>query len=65
MQLQLLGHMIIRIDNFVIKSIPETNYIEIIKNITQDDSKYSHFEVDRDWINHTNKFLINGNYSQE
>jgi serine-type D-Ala-D-Ala carboxypeptidase/endopeptidase (penicillin-binding protein 4) len=51
-------------DNFVIKSIPETNYIEIIKNITQDDSKSSRFEVDRDWINHTNKFLINGNFSK-
>ena len=51
-------------NNFVIKSIPETNYIELLQSITQGDSKDSHFDIDRDWINRTNKFLINGNFSK-
>lgn len=51
-------------NKFVVNSIPETNYIEVIKNFTQDDSKDSHFDVDRDWINRTNKFFINGNFSK-
>jgi D-alanyl-D-alanine carboxypeptidase/D-alanyl-D-alanine-endopeptidase (penicillin-binding protein 4) len=51
-------------NKFVVKSVPETDYVEITQNITREDSKNSHFDVDRDWINRTNKFLINGNFSK-
>jgi D-alanyl-D-alanine carboxypeptidase/D-alanyl-D-alanine-endopeptidase (penicillin-binding protein 4) len=51
-------------NKFVVKSVPETDYIEITQNITWEDSKNSHFDVNRDWINRTNKFFVTGNFSK-
>ena len=46
-------------------SIPETNYIEIINDVNIDTSDGdTRVVVDRDWINRTNKFLVNGNFSK-
>ena len=48
-----------------VKSYPETNYIELIPNVTYNEEVKHQLNVDRDWINRTNKFFINGNISQK
>jgi D-alanyl-D-alanine carboxypeptidase/D-alanyl-D-alanine-endopeptidase (penicillin-binding protein 4) len=47
-----------------IKSIQETKYIEIVQNVTAGEDKKFDLRVDRDWINRTNRFLVQGNFSK-
>jgi D-alanyl-D-alanine carboxypeptidase/D-alanyl-D-alanine-endopeptidase (penicillin-binding protein 4) len=51
-------------NKFVFSSIPETKYIDIVprKNSAGNESK-SRFRIDRDWINRTNKFIVEGTNS--
>ncbi len=46
-------------------SIPKTNYIELIQNVTYNDEVKHQLNVDRDWINRINKFIISGNISKK
>ncbi|NWF89506.1 MAG: D-alanyl-D-alanine carboxypeptidase/D-alanyl-D-alanine-endopeptidase [Ignavibacteriaceae bacterium] len=49
----------------IFNSIPETEYIQIIENIKIDSlTRKSSFRVQRDWINRTNKFFIDGVIAQ-
>lgn len=50
-------------NQLMVKSIPETNYIETINKVTADDTKAAELKIDRDWINRTNKFIVEGNIS--
>ncbi len=50
---------------FIVRSIPETNYIEIINKVALDDTKTLHFNIGRDWINRTNKFFVEGNLTKD
>lgn len=48
-----------------VKSYPETNFIELIQSVTYNDEVKHQLNVDRDWINRTNKFIISGNISKK
>lgn len=52
-------------NQLVVRSIPESNYIEVIKKVTFDDTKPAKLKVDRDWINRTNKFFVEGNINNK
>jgi D-alanyl-D-alanine carboxypeptidase/D-alanyl-D-alanine-endopeptidase (penicillin-binding protein 4) len=49
---------------FELKSIPETKFIEIAQNVTAEEDKKFDLKVDRDWINRTNKFIVQENFSK-
>ena len=52
-------------NKLIFKSIPETKYIKIVNNVKIDTaSGRTRVVVDRDWINRTNKFLIQGSFSK-
>jgi len=51
-------------EKLLVSSIPETNFIEIIKSIDSADAESeSLIRVDRDWLNRTNKFFVERNVS--
>ncbi len=54
------------LDNkLIFKSVPSTNYIELINNVEiKDDVNRTKISVDRDWINRTNRFLVEGIFSK-
>ncbi|HEY4755898.1 MAG TPA: D-alanyl-D-alanine carboxypeptidase/D-alanyl-D-alanine-endopeptidase [Ignavibacteriaceae bacterium] len=52
-------------NNLNFRSVPETNYIEIINHVNADSNKSGNrVLVDRDWINRTNRFFIGGSFSK-
>jgi D-alanyl-D-alanine carboxypeptidase/D-alanyl-D-alanine-endopeptidase (penicillin-binding protein 4) len=52
-------------NKLIFKSIPNTNFIEIINHAEADTiNNQTRVLVDRDWINRTNKFVINGSFSK-
>lgn len=52
-------------DEIVVESVPKTSFIEIIQNVAiGNDENDSHLRVDRDWLNRTNKFFIDGYISR-
>lgn len=52
-------------NQLLVRSVPETNYIEVIKKVTADETKTAELKVDRDWINRTNKFFVEGNINNK
>ncbi len=50
------------LDNkLIFRSVPSTNYIELINNVEiKDDAIRTKISVDRNWINRTNRFLAEG-----
>lgn len=51
-------------DKLLVSSIPETDFIEIIKNVDSAGAEnQASFHVDRDWLNRTNKFFVEGKVS--
>lgn len=47
----------------IIKLVPKTNFVEIINNSITKENKNTPFKITRDWINRTNKILVEGELS--
>lgn len=53
-------------DTLIISSIPETKYIQIIPNVEiLEEPENSDLRIDRDWLNRTNKFFVEGRISKK
>ncbi|NMB81469.1 MAG: D-alanyl-D-alanine carboxypeptidase/D-alanyl-D-alanine-endopeptidase [Ignavibacteria bacterium] len=47
----------------IVNTIPKTKFVEVINNSVTKENKITPFKITRDWINRSNKIIVNGELS--